>query len=177
MIKNSALITHNNEQTQLKLLNRNNSFFSQSTEDLGDQLSENANLNQSTSSKRIIQKVFKDNTTTAMHPPSKARSSLGSLARKTKTEIHVESSYQGVEIKFPITKQNFHDLVNSFKLHKPLHAKYAIELLEETIRELKKLKNINLISTSTKKQITVVGDLHGSLDDLLIIFYKVENIY
>ena len=57
----------------------------------------------------------------------------------------------------------------------PLHAKYVIDILEETIKQLKILKNINYISTSTKKQITVVGDLHGQLDDLLLIFYKVTQ--
>lgn len=57
----------------------------------------------------------------------------------------------------------------------PLHAKYVIDILEETIKQLKILKNINNISTSTKKQITVVGDLHGQLDDLLLIFYKVTQ--
>lgn len=41
-----------------------------------------------------------------------------SLLKKSKPEILVEPSYNGVEVKFPITKQNFHDLVNSFKLHK-----------------------------------------------------------
>ncbi len=77
----------------------------------------------------------------------------------------------------PIVKQNFHDLVNSFKLQKPLHAKYVIDILEETIKHLKHLKNINTISTSTTKQVTVVGDLHGQLDDLLLIFYKVKINY
>ena len=96
---------------------------------------------------------------------------LNKQLKKAKS-IYIEPSYTGVVIKFPIVKQNFHDLVNSFKLDKPLHAKFVIEILEETLKQLKELKNINHISTSTKKQITVVGDLHGQLDDLLLIFYK-----
>lgn len=35
-----------------------------------------------------------------------------------KRAILVEPTYTGVTVKFPIFKQNFHDLVNSFKLHK-----------------------------------------------------------
>lgn len=46
-------------------------------------------------------------------------------------------------------------------------------ILEETIKAYKKIKNINSISTNGAKHITVVGDLHGQLDDLLMIFYKV----
>lgn len=32
-------------------------------------------------------------------------------------EIVVENSYKGVHLELPITKQAFHDLVNSFKLN------------------------------------------------------------
>ncbi len=60
----------------------------------------------------------------------KARLSIGSLARKNKAEIHVESSYDGLELKFPITKQNFHDLVNSFKLHKVFIIIKKIEMFQ-----------------------------------------------
>jgi len=54
---------------------------------------------------------------------------------------------------------------------KKLHVKYVIQLLEETIKALKNLKNINTITISTS--LTVIGDLHGQIDDLLMIFYKV----
>jgi hypothetical protein len=32
--------------------------------------------------------------------------------------IVIESTYEGLEIKLPIVKQTFHDLVNNFKLRK-----------------------------------------------------------
>ena len=58
-------------------------------------------------------------------------------------------------------------------LLKQLHAKYVIQLLKETAKALEKLKNINMISIHLNKTITIVGDLHGQIDDLLMIFYKV----
>lgn len=73
----------------------------------------------------------------------------------------------------PITKQTFHELVNYYKDKKQLHAKYVVLILEETLKVLKTLKNINQISINSSQGFTVVGDLHGSLDDLLLIFYKV----
>jgi len=62
-------------------------------------------------------------------------------------------------------------LILLYENPKKLHVKYVIQLLEETIKALKNLKNINTITISTS--LTVIGDLHGQIDDLLMIFYKV----
>jgi serine/threonine-protein phosphatase with EF-hand domain len=115
------------------------------------------------SSIRTIHKIFQTNTSDEFKDARK----------KSRHEIVVESSYKGVEIKTPVTKQMFHDLINAYKEDKPLHVKYVILILEETLKLLRTFKNINMISTSTTQNITIVGDLHGSLDDLLLIFYKV----
>ncbi|NXI68929.1 PPE2 phosphatase, partial [Anseranas semipalmata] len=53
-----------------------------------------------------------------------------------------------------------------------LHARYVLQLLYETRRVLKEKPNITHVSVSYSKEITVCGDLHGNLDDLLLIFYK-----
>ncbi|NXM74407.1 PPE2 phosphatase, partial [Serilophus lunatus] len=53
-----------------------------------------------------------------------------------------------------------------------LHAHYVLQLLYETRKVLSLMPNINVLSTSYSRDITICGDLHGSLDDLLLIFYK-----
>ena len=119
----------------------------------------------SVKSVKTIQKIFQT---------TDSNSSKNDEKNKHK-EIIVEPSYKGIEVKMPITKQTFHDLINAYKENKPLHVKYVIMLLEETLKFMKMMKNINMISTSITQNITVVGDLHGSLDDLLLIFYKVRK--
>ncbi|CAF5163630.1 unnamed protein product, partial [Rotaria magnacalcarata] len=53
-----------------------------------------------------------------------------------------------------------------------LHPHYVLVILHELRRLLKTLPNVNVVSTHLTKFVTVVGDLHGSLADLMIIFHK-----
>lgn len=54
-----------------------------------------------------------------------------------------------------------------------LHAKHVANILKEAAARLRRLPNLNPATTAISKQITICGDLHGKLDDLLVVFHKV----
>ncbi|KAL0268949.1 UNVERIFIED_CONTAM: hypothetical protein PYX00_010717 [Menopon gallinae] len=87
---------------------------------------------------------------------------------------NIDGGYKGPHIDTPITLTNFHELIDVFRKRREhrLHARYVASILREATNELKKLPNFNQASTAISKQITVCGDLHGKLDDLLVIFHK-----
>ncbi|XP_028292713.1 serine/threonine-protein phosphatase with EF-hands 1 isoform X2 [Gouania willdenowi] len=86
--------------------------------------------------------------------------------------IPVPETYSGPRLSFPLNVSDTNTLLNAFKEQQTLHARYVIQLLYETKKLLKQMPNIIHLSTSYTKEITVCGDLHGRLDDLLLIFYK-----
>ncbi|XP_053953254.1 serine/threonine-protein phosphatase rdgC isoform X2 [Anastrepha ludens] len=95
-----------------------------------------------------------------------------------------DKNYEGPHLKFPLTKKDVVTLIDLFRKKKSerLLAKYVGSILKEAAFKLKRLPNLNQASTAISKQVTIIGDLHGKLDDLLVIFYKnglpsVENPY
>uniref|UniRef100_A0A7N6F9G0 Serine/threonine-protein phosphatase n=1 Tax=Anabas testudineus TaxID=64144 RepID=A0A7N6F9G0_ANATE len=86
--------------------------------------------------------------------------------------IHVPESYIGPRLSFPLSVSDTNALLSAFKEQQTLHARYVLQLLYETKKLLKQMPNIVHLSTSYAKEITICGDLHGRLDDLLLIFYK-----
>ncbi|KAK8748422.1 hypothetical protein OTU49_016134, partial [Cherax quadricarinatus] len=87
-------------------------------------------------------------------------------------EITVEGSYKGVHLTPPLTSDSIHQLVDSFKKKKALHARYVYVLLREAVRVLRQRPTVMHASTAISGQMTVVGDIHGKLNDLLTILYK-----
>ncbi|PAA69538.1 hypothetical protein BOX15_Mlig032497g1 [Macrostomum lignano] len=87
-------------------------------------------------------------------------------------DFDVEDSYSGPRLTFPLSATQVQTLIDHFSQGGRLHARYVMQLLHEVRLELKTRPNIYRLSTSISKQVTVVGDLHGQLEDLLLIFYK-----
>ncbi|XP_067352109.1 serine/threonine-protein phosphatase with EF-hands 1 isoform X1 [Channa argus] len=86
--------------------------------------------------------------------------------------IAVPETYNGPRLSFPLSVSDTNALLSAFKEEQTLHARYVLQLLYETKKLLKQMPNIIHLSTSYTKEITICGDLHGRLDDLLLIFYK-----
>nr|KAF6360516.1 protein phosphatase with EF-hand domain 1 [Myotis myotis] len=86
--------------------------------------------------------------------------------------IEVPESYSGPRLQFPLNTNSLTIMIEAFKKQQILHAYYVLEILFETKEAMKQMPNFTHIRTCPTKEITICGDLHGKLEDLLLIFSK-----
>lgn len=154
-------IEYSAEQDQVRLYN----FFNDLLVHMPEAAKQNKEQDQiSTSSTESIEDDFLD----------ESDDSLDECTMEPK-----KHKYKGPHIKLPLEKSDLDTLINLFRKRKyHFHARYVALILREAAKKLRRLDNINKASTEIKgsKTVTVVGDLHGKLDDLLVILYKVLQV-
>ncbi|CAG0914386.1 unnamed protein product, partial [Notodromas monacha] len=84
----------------------------------------------------------------------------------------VEEDYDGPRISFPMTQEDLDALILAFKQGKRPHVQYVCTMIVEAVEVLRKQPTLRAMSTRRSRQVTICGDIHGQLDDLLTIFQK-----
>ena len=103
----------------------------------------------------------------------KKRRRSQTLAKKTVHEldsIAIEKTYKGVHVTFPLKLETVLKLLEQFKAGIPLHFKYVVKVVEHFRQESSRFPTVERISVAPGLRLTVVGDLHGQLQDLYTIF-------
>lgn len=99
---------------------------------------------------------------------------LQSLGRSpseiTLAKIEISPDYKGPHITWPLKLANVLEVLETFKKGTMLHYKYVLEVLREAIRQFSVLPSLQEINVKDPEKITVIGDLHGQLQDLFSIF-------
>ncbi|OWZ06024.1 Serine/threonine-protein phosphatase [Phytophthora megakarya] len=86
------------------------------------------------------------------------------------SEIKIDPDYAGPHLVWPLELSNVLEILDSFKTTQILHYKYVLEILKESVKSLAPLPTLQEITLVEGEKITVVGDLHGQLQDLFSIF-------
>lgn len=103
------------------------------------------------------------------------KSSSSNMLQRTQSELTLASikvgpEYRGPHLTWPLRLANVLDMLEDFKKGVLLHYKYVLEVLQASIRMLTVLPTLQEIHVVEGEKITVVGDLHGQLQDLFSIF-------
>lgn len=87
-------------------------------------------------------------------------------------KIEIEPNYNGLKFGKDFEEGDFKQMLKDFRSNRPIHAVYAVKIIDEAIKLLKKLPNICEFSLNENDECIVVGDLHGHFDDLLSILTR-----
>ncbi|RLN88052.1 hypothetical protein BBJ28_00019081, partial [Nothophytophthora sp. Chile5] len=101
---------------------------------------------------------------------TKGRSLSRTVSDAEVAGITVEADYRGPHVHWPLELSNVLAVLDSFKTSQVLHHKYVLELLNAGVRALAPLPTLQEITVAEGEKLTVIGDLHGQLQDLFSIF-------
>ncbi|RNA10034.1 serine threonine- phosphatase rdgC [Brachionus plicatilis] len=87
-------------------------------------------------------------------------------------KVELEPNYNGLKFGQDFEEGDFKQMLKDFRSNRALHALYAVKIIDESIKLLKKLPNICEFSLNENDECIVVGDLHGHFDDLLSILNR-----
>eukprot|EP00656_Telonema_subtile_P006326 TRINITY_DN12908_c0_g1_i1.p1 TRINITY_DN12908_c0_g1~~TRINITY_DN12908_c0_g1_i1.p1 ORF type:complete len:880 (+),score=222.35 TRINITY_DN12908_c0_g1_i1:84-2723(+) len=82
----------------------------------------------------------------------------------------LKSLHPGANPSFPLGMSDVLDIIDNFKQKIPLHKSYVRRILKIATVELSQLPNVVRLSVPAENHITIVGDTHGQLQDVLTIF-------
>ena len=85
-------------------------------------------------------------------------------------KITVEPGYDGVRLHFPLRRSEVLSMLDMFKKGKSLHYRYVAQMLVHFKKSEVKTPTVQHITINDGEKFTVVGDLHGQLQDLFTIF-------
>ncbi|KAF0696480.1 Aste57867_12775 [Aphanomyces stellatus] len=77
--------------------------------------------------------------------------------------------YEGPKLAWPLTLSNVVTMMEHFKFGHVLHPKYVMEVLDNATASFRELPTLQHIQVGSADRLTIIGDLHGQLQDLFCI--------
>jgi protein phosphatase len=127
--------------------------------------------------KRVLDAAYEvatSNTTAYSHEQQNDKKRRSQILRSKRVKeiesIVVEKTYKGVHVGVNFELEAVLKLLEQFKSGIPLHFKYVVSIVDRFRRESAKYPCVQHVTIPENSTLTVVGDLHGQLQDLYTIF-------